>query len=296
MARAGATTVTGVRLVEFSVGGGTVRVGRVDGDRIVDLTARLASSARSLSDLLSATGWLAAVEAVPSVADWSMDDITFEALLGHTGRVFAAGLNYPKRHPVGGEAPPTPAYPPWFTKTPGTLVGHLQPVVAPKLSDSFDYEAELAAVIGCRGRHVSPGEALDLVAGWTCFNDGSVRQWQRHSVNAGKNFDRSGSIGPWMVTADEISDPQALRLQARVDSEVRQDASTGEMIFPVAEIISYLSQILELQPGDVIATGSPEGTGGSYEPPRFLIPGQVVEVEIDSVGVLRNPVAAEEAP
>ena len=159
---------------------------------------------------------------------------------------------------------------------------------------SFDYEAELAAVLGTGGRHVSVDQALDLVAGWTCFNDGSVREWQRHSVNAGKNFERSGSIGPWMVTADEIDDPQALRLTARVDGETRQDASTGEMIFSVAEIISYLSQAIELRPGDVIATGSPEGTGGSFDPPRFLTAGQVVEIEIEGIGVLRNPVIAEE--
>ena len=167
-----------------------------------------------------------------------------------------------------------PKVPPWFGKQAGTLVAHGQPVVAPSVSETFDYEAELAAVIGVGGRHIAVDDALAHVAGWTCLNDGSVRAWQRHSVNAGKNFERSGSIGPWMVTSDEIADPQALRLQARVDGETRQDASTGEMIFSVAEIINYLSQAIELRPGDVIATGSPEGTGGSFDPPQFLEPGQ----------------------
>ena len=176
----------------------------------------------------------------------------------------------------------------------GTLVGHGEPVVAPVASETFDYEAELAAVIGTGGRHISVDEALGHVAGWTCLNDGSVREWQRHSVNAGKNFERSGSIGPWMVTADEIADPQALRLFARVDGEVRQDSSTSEMIFSVAEIISYLSQAIELRAGDVIATGSPEGTGGSFDPPKFLRAGQHLEIEIEGIGVLANPVIAEE--
>jgi 2-keto-4-pentenoate hydratase/2-oxohepta-3-ene-1,7-dioic acid hydratase in catechol pathway len=206
--------------------------------------------------------------------------------------VFAAGLNYKKIYPAG-DPPPTPKFPPWFSKMPGTLVGHNQPVIAPSVSETFDYEAELAAVIGHGGRHIAVEDALDHVAGWTCLNDGSVRAWQRHSVNAGKNFERSGSIGPWMVTADEIADPQNLRLQARVDGETRQDASTADMIFSVAEIISYLSQSIELRPGDVIATGSPEGTGGSFDPPKFLLPGQRLEIEVEGIGVLVNPVVAE---
>ena len=179
---------------------------------------------------------------------------------------------------------------------PGTLVAHGESVVAPSVSTSFDYEAELAAVLGVGGRHIAVGDALDHVAGYTCLNDGSVREWQRHSVNAGKNFHRSGSIGPWMVTADQISDPQDLRLVARVDGEVRQDASTGDMIFTMAEIISYLSQIIEMRPGDVIATGSPEGTGGSFDPPRFLKAGQQIEIEIEGIGVLTNDVVAEAKP
>ena len=225
-------------------------------------------------------------------ADVGFDEVSFAPLLGNTGRVFAAGLNYKKKYPAG-EQPPTPRFPPWFSKVPGTLVGHDEPIVAPRVSETFDYEAELAAVLGRGGRHVLVEDALDLVAGWTCLNDGSVREWQRHSVAAGKNFERSGSIGPWMVTSDEIADPQNLRLMARVDGEARQDANTSQMIFSVAEIISYLSQSIELRPGDVIATGSPEGTGGSFDPPRFLVAGQTLEIEIESIGVLRNLVVSE---
>jgi len=242
--------------------------------------------------LLQADDWRSQAEAA-TTATVPLQDLTFRPLLADAGRVFAIGLNYKKIYPAG-KQPPTPTSPPWFSKMPGTLVAHGQHVVAPTVSRSFDYEAELAAVLGTGGRHIAVGDALDHVAGYTCFNDGSVREWQRHSVNAGKNFDRSGSIGPWMVTADEIADPQDLRLIARVDGEVRQDASTGDMIFTLAEIISYLSQIIELRPGDVIATGSPEGTGGSFDPPRFLKAGQHIEIEIEGVGVLANGVVAEE--
>ena len=284
-----------MRLLEIAVGEGPNRVGLVVDDGVVDLTARFPDRAPTFTALLADPGWRSLLDGVGGTSgDLASDEIVFAPLLGDTGRVFAAGLNYEKRYPVGTEQPPTPKYPPWFNKVPGTLVGHEQPLLAPTVSESFDYEAELAAVLGSGGRHVPVDAALDLVAGWTCFNDGSVRHWQRHSVSAGKNFERSGSIGPWMVTADEIDDPQDLQLLARVDGEERQHASTGEMIFTAAEIISYLSDIIELRPGDVIATGSPEGTGGSFEPPRFLTPGQTVEVEVSGIGTLRNPVVAEQ--
>ncbi len=284
-----------MRLLEIAVGEGSNRVGLVVDDGVVDLTARFPDRASTFTALLADPGWRSLLDEVNGASgDLASDEIVFAPLLGDTGRVFAAGLNYEKRYPVGTEQPPTPKYPPWFNKVPGTLVGHEQPLLAPTVSESFDYEAELAAVLGGGGRHVPPDRALELVAGWTCFNDGSVRHWQRHSVSAGKNFERSGSIGPWMVTADEIDDPQDLQLLARVDGEERQHASTGEMIFTAAEIISYLSDIIELRPGDVIATGSPEGTGGSFDPPRFLTPGQTVEVEVSGIGTLRNPVVAEQ--
>lgn len=286
-----------MRLLEYATADGSRRVGLVSSDGVgaIDLTARH-SDATDLQALLSDPGWHAlAGAAANDQADVALADITYLPMLGMTGRVFAAGLNYEKKYPVGTEQPPKPKFPPWFNKTPGTLVGHEQPVLAPIVSESFDYEAELAAVIGVSGRHIPVEQALDHVAGYTCLNDGSVRHWQRHSVNAGKNFEQSGSIGPWMVTADEIADPQALQLSARVDGEVRQNANTSEMIFSVAQIINYLSQIIELRPGDVIATGSPEGTGGSFDPPRFLVAGQTVEIEIEGIGVLRNAVIPEPA-
>ena len=268
-----------------------IRVGIVSDDGLSEVAATKAPN--GLKALLDTGVDLGSLE--PAGPTHDLAAIEFLPLLASTGRVFAAGLNYVKKYPAG-KQPPTPTHPPWFSKMPGTLVGHEQPVLAPIAHESFDYEAELAAVIGIGGRHISVEQALSHVAGWTCLNDGSVRAWQRHSVNAGKNFEQSGSVGPWMVTADRIADPQDLRLTARVDGELRQDASTSTMIFSVAEIISYLSQAIALRPGDVIATGSPEGTGGSFDPPRFLVAGQTVEIEIEGIGVLRNPVVAESAP
>jgi len=290
-----------LRLFEFVNAAGSTRVGRLLGPTddhdptpetgVCDLTARLPDRATSLHQLLQQAEWFDLAAAVTNT-DLTLADLTFAPLLGLTGRVFAAGLNYEKKYPAG-KQPPTPTVPPWFSKMPGTLVGHDEPIVAPRVSVSFDYEAELTAIIGRGGRHIAVDDALDHVAGWTCMNDGSVREWQRHSLNAGKNFERSGSIGPWMVTADEIDDPQNLQMTATVDGELRQNANTGSMIFPVATIISYLSQSIELRPGDVIATGSPEGTGGSFDPPRFLTAGQTVEIHIDGIGTLRNRVVAE---
>lgn len=277
-----------MQLLEFSGEDGEPRVGLVVDDGVCTVTDG------TMHQLLQQPDWQSHVPA-NAVAEIPIANVRFRPLLGDTGRVFAAGLNYAKIYPAG-EQPPTPKFPPWFGKLPGTLVAHGEAVVAPRVSETFDYEAELAAVIGIGGRHITVDDALDHVVGWTCLNDGSVRAWQRHSVNAGKNFERSGSIGPWMVTADEIADPQDLRLLARVDGEVRQDASTSEMIFSVAEIISYLSQAIALRPGDVIATGSPEGTGGSFDPPKFLRAGQHLDIEIEGIGVLSNPVVAEERP
>jgi len=277
-----------MRIAEYVGPSGEPRVGLVSGGNVRDIGSGTVHAFLQQDNWTTRASQAAGDELV-------LNDVQLRPLLGDTGRVFAIGLNYEKIYPAG-KQPPMPKFPPWFGKMPGTLVAHDEAVVAPTISETFDYEAELAAVIGVGGRHIAVDDALDHVAGWTCLNDGSVRAWQRHSVNAGKNFERSGSIGPWMVTADEIVDPQNLRLMARVDGQVRQDASTASMIFTVAEIIAYLSQSIELRPGDVIATGSPEGTGGSFDPPRFLLPGQVVEIEIEGIGVLRNTVVAELTP
>ena len=162
----------------------------------------------------------------------------------------------------------------------------------PRVTDTYDFEGELAVVIGRAGRHVDEAGALDHVAGYACFNDGSVREHQRHTTQftPGKNFDRSGAFGPWLVTADEVGDPQALSLETRLNGETVQETTTDLMIFPIAEVIAYLSVFTELVPGDVIATGTPGGVGAARTPPLWMQPGDTVEVEISRVGRLANPV------
>ncbi|WP_423920397.1 fumarylacetoacetate hydrolase family protein [Candidatus Poriferisodalis sp.] len=223
---------------------------------------------------------------------YAWDDITFAVPVDPGARLLCAGANYHKKYPLGGNVQ-APAQPVYFNKPPGTLVAHGDNLVRPSVSIQFDYEVELAVIIGRAGRHIDIADALDHVGGYSVLNDGSVRDWQRHSVAAGKNFFRSGSMGPWITTADEIADPAALEVICRVNGEERQRAGVGEMIFSVGEIIAYMSRVMPLEPGDVIATGSPEGTGGSHEPPRWLKSGDEIAFEVPGIGVLRNQVIDE---
>ncbi len=212
------------------------------------------------------------------------------------GKTICIGLNYALHAREGGN--PIPDYPAMFLRGPTSLVAHGQAMIRPKASSKLDWEAELAVVIGRRCRHLAEAEALSAVAGYACFNEGSVRDFQRRSTQwtAGKNFDATGAFGPEIVTADELP-PGAddLRIVTRVNGETMQDSTTGDMIFKVARLVAILSEIMTLEPGDVIATGTPSGVGYARTPPRFLAPGDVVEVEIEGIGVLSNPIA-DEAP
>ena len=209
------------------------------------------------------------------------------------GKIVCIGLNYVDHAKEGGH--PVPEYPAVFLRTRTSLSAPGAAMLLPPASDKFDYEAELAIVIGRRASRVSEAEALAHVAGYACFNDGSLRDYQKHSVTAGKNFPHTGPLGPWLVTADEIPDPAALTLETRVNGERRQHTGTGDMMLSVPELIEYISAFTPLSPGDVIATGTPEGVAHARKPPPWLVPGDVVEVEISGIGILRNPVVAEPA-
>jgi 2-keto-4-pentenoate hydratase/2-oxohepta-3-ene-1,7-dioic acid hydratase in catechol pathway len=206
-------------------------------------------------------------------------------------RIFCVAKNYGAHAAeLGGEAPPAPVF---FTRHPASLVGHRGTVLRPRASRCLDFEGELAVVIGRHGRHLLPKEALGVVGGYTCFNDGSVRDWQRESLTAGKNFDASGAAGPWLVPAADVPDPQAVAIETRLDGETVQSGSTADMVHPVALLIAYLSTVTELLPGDVIATGTPAGVGWGREPPLWLEPGHRLEVAIESVGTLEVTVGEE---
>ena len=283
-----------MKLLRYTLAGdGSVHVGVASDDGVAQLDGLDASGGPIATighAIAAAVADPTALSAAPMSHAW--DEVAFAVPADPGARMLCAGANYHKKYPLGGNVQ-APAQPVYFNKPPGTLVAHGEHLIRPSVSIQFDYEVELAVVIGRPGRHIEAADALDYVGGYSILNDGSVRDWQRHSVAAGKNFFRSGSLGPWITTADEIADPAALEVICRVNGTERQRASVSEMIFSVAEIISYLSKVMPLEPGDIIATGSPEGTGGSHDPPRWLVAGDEIAFEIPGIGVLENRVVDE---
>lgn len=276
-----------MKLATYRMGDGSPRVGAVAEDMIApldcaDMLSLIQAGHEELMRLVATTH-----ESVP------LSDANLCAPILNPGKIICIGLNY-RAHAAesGAEVPQTPVV---FAKYANTLVGHGDPVRIPPITQKADYEVELAVVIGRTARDVPADEALDYVFGYTVCNDVSARdaqfadgQWVR-----GKSFDTFCPLGPWIVTSDEIPDVQDLAMHCRVNGELLQNSSTSEMIFTVAEIISHLSQAMTLEPGDVIATGTPYGVGFARKPPVYLLQGDVVEVEIERIGVLRNPVVVE---
>jgi 2-keto-4-pentenoate hydratase/2-oxohepta-3-ene-1,7-dioic acid hydratase in catechol pathway len=212
---------------------------------------------------------------------------------------YCVGVNYAdhlKEVQEAGIPRPAAKFPALFIRFNDTLCGHRKPMVMPKVSNSFDYEAELAIIIGKGGRYIDESKAMSHIAGYSCFNDGSVRDWQFHTsqVTPGKNFSGTGGFGPWMVTTDEIPNPSALDIKLKLNGTVLQHSNTNALIFGLARIVAYCSAMVPLLPGDVIATGTPGGVGFSRKPPIFMKAGDVCEVEIEGVGTLRNPIVKEQ--
>lgn len=223
----------------------------------------------------------------------ALSEIVFAPVVPDAGKILCVGHNYEShRIETGRDKTDHPSI---FVRFADSQVGHLQPIVCPRVSIMLDYEGELAVVMGTGGRNISTNEALGHVAGYACYNDASVRDWQWHTkqFTPGKNFPGTGAFGPWLVTADEVIDPQALSVTTKLNGTVMQSQPTAEMIFPVAEIIAYVSTFTQLAPGDVIVSGTPGGVGAKRQPPVWMQPGDIVEIEIPGVGVLRNTVAAE---
>lgn len=280
-----------MRIVSFTTAAGP-SFGLLMGDGVVDAGLRPGWCFPNVLALLRAGGLAELAPLATATPDHALADITFLPAVPGDRKVLAVGLNY-RAHVAETVGRDVPEHPRIFARLADTIIGHGQPMWRPRNSTHFDYEGELAVVIGKPGRHIPARRALEHVAGYTIFNDGSVRDFQKHSVTAGKNFPSSGPLGPWLVTADEIADPQALTLTTRVNGEQRQRTSTADMILSVAELIAYVSSFTPLAPGDVIATGTPEGVAQARTPPSWLRPGDVVEVEITGIGILRNPVIAE---
>ena len=266
--------------------------GIVSGEGVIDAGRRLGSRLPTLRSALEAMNDLK--ELAGQSADVGLADIEYLQPITDPYRITCIGLNYKKHiEEVGAK---TPEYLSMFARAPHCQVGHLGAMVRPRVSDNYDFEGELAFVIGRPGRHIPKERALDYVAGYSILNDGSIRDFQRqHSVLAGKNFWHAGAFGPWLVTADEVPDPSALTLTTRLNGEVMQQAPTDDLLFTVPDLIAYLSQIWPMEVGDVIATGTPSGVGLGRTPNVWMKPGDNIEVEISGIGTLSNTVIAESA-
>jgi 2-keto-4-pentenoate hydratase/2-oxohepta-3-ene-1,7-dioic acid hydratase in catechol pathway len=276
-------TRNGTRGYGAVVEGGIIELQSKLGDRYPDLRAALSGDA--LHEIHGIIG------AKPAIIP--LDRVSLLPVIPNPDKILCVGLNYATH--VAETRRPDSKYPSIFTRFSDTQVGHGAPVLRPTFSERFDWEGELAVVIGRGGRHIPQTHALDHVAGYSCYNDVSVRDWQRHThqFTPGKNFPGTGAFGPWLVTTDEIPDVTALTVTTRVNGKVMQQASVKDLIFPVPVIIEYVSTFTPLAPGDVIATGTPGGVGDRREPPLYLKDGDTVEVEIDRTGVLRNSVQAD---
>ena len=271
--------------------------GVVVGDGVVDLKPRLGPHFASALDLLREAGGLdAARQAAHGVrADFPLDELEWLPPLLAPEKILCIGINYANRNADYGDQE-VPNYPSMFYRAPGSLVGHQQPIVRPRESEQLDYEGEIALVIGRAGRRIAPARALDHVAGVTLCNEGTIRDWMRHgkfNVTQGKNFDASGSIGPWIVTTDEIDLAKPLHITVKINGEITQDATTASMIKSFADLIAYVSTFMTLKPGDIIVTGTPVKLGPRNEQATWLKAGDVVEIKVPEIGVLRNTVAAE---
>jgi 2-keto-4-pentenoate hydratase/2-oxohepta-3-ene-1,7-dioic acid hydratase in catechol pathway len=280
-----------MQLVSFRHAGAH-KFGAVADGGIVDLSERTSGRWPSLRAAIAAK----ALEELAATAknvhpDLKLDEVELEPVIPDPAKILCVGLNYSTH--VGEMGRELPTEPSVFSRFTNTLVAPGGDIVRPRSSIAFDFEGELAVVIGERCRHVSRASALSVVAGYTCFLDGSVRDFQKHSTTAGKNFPATGPLGPWMVTADVISDPQRLELTTRLNGNVVQHDTTDHMIFDVATIIEYLSTVTWLEPGDVIATGTPDGVGAGRKPPLWMKTGDKVEVEISGIGTLSVNVVDE---
>jgi len=270
---------------------GVTSYGLVTDAGIIDLGSR--NDAATLRDFIAAGGLDSAAKYADEASDFQLADVTLEPVIPNPDKIICVGLNYHDHiKETGRTVTPNPVL---FSRYAGSQIGHNAPLIKPLESDKFDYEGELAVIIGKECRRVSEDDALSVVAGYSCYNDGSVRDWQRHTHQflPGKTFAGTGAFGPWMVTSDEIPDPAALHLQTRLNGEVVQDTSVGLMIATVQRLIAYCSTILPLLPGDVIVSGTPGGVGAKRTPPLWMKDGDVCEIEISGIGILSNRVVAE---
>ena len=285
-----------MRLLSFSHGG-RESWGAVVGDGVIDLGKSTGHA--TLLDFIASPDYARREALVRGkAADAKLADIRFLPVITRPEKIVLLIRNYMDHHQevvAAGLKRELSKFPPIFLRVWRSQIGHGEPIIRPRVSEQLDWEGELAVVIGKGGRHIAEKDAMSHVAGYACYNDASIREWQFHAsaIAAGKNFVGTGAFGPWMVTADEIPDPDNLDLEVRLNGEVMQKSNTEELIFKIPTIINYCSTIFDLVPGDVLVTGTPGGVGWSRKPPVFMKHGDVVEVEFEKVGLLGNPVVDE---
>ena len=268
--------------------------GVINDEGIIDLTNQI-GGAKTLKELIEKKSIEDASEfAYRRLPDIKSEEISFLPVIPNPGKIICVGLNYVDHVNETGRT--VEEYPCIFHRYPASQVGHRQPMVRPIVSEHFDFEAEMAVIMGGGGRHIDPGNAIGHIAGYACYNEGTIRDWQGHTSQfaMGKNFLHTGAFGPWMVTSDEISDYKKMNIVMRLNGEEMQRASLTQLIFDVPSLISYVSRALPWEAGDVLVTGTPGGVGFKRNPPVFLKPGDIAEVEISMIGTLINTVADEE--
>ena len=271
----------------------TTTWGLIDGDEAIDLGTTLRDRYPDLKSVIASNALHEAAEQVGGSQRYPLSGVEWLPVIPNPDKILCVGLNYEMHRKETGRAEVD--NPTIFTRFANSQTGHLANIVRPRVSHELDFEGELAIIIGKAGRYISKADAWDHIAGYACYNDGSVRDFQRHThqFTPGKNFPDTGAFGPWMMTPDELGELGPLRIQTRVNGQVVQDATFEQMIFDIPRIIEYCSSFTRLEPGDVIATGTPGGVGAKRTPPLWLKPGDTVEVEIDRLGTLRNGIADE---
>ena len=289
-----------MKIVGFESGQG-LRLGVVEGDQVIDLQAVDAKVPANLADYLASSGGdlkpLADLaKKAPASARKPLNGIKYGLPVARPGKVVCLGLNYMEHVKEGTNRDNVPKFPTIFMRCNTSLTPHLSAMLRPRVTETFDYEAEMVVVIGKRVKHLTLDNAYSCIAGFSCFNEGSVREFQRKTTqwDMGKNFDRTGAFGPWLVSADELpAGGKGLKIQTRLNGQVMQSDNTDNMMFPVAETLVYITQGMTLEPGDVIVTGTPSGVGFARKPPVWMKHGDTAEVDIEGVGVLRNPIEDE---
>ena len=268
-------------------------------ETLVDLSLLGLDLPADLKTLIATEGAMAAAHAAalkaPATAIRTLSSVQLLPLIPNPGKIVCMGLNYADHAKEGGNA--RPEYPSFFMRGATSMVGHQSPIVRPKASTQLDYEAELAVVIGQRARHLTADNALACIAGYSCFNDASIRNYQRKSAQwtIGKNFDGTGPFGPWLVTPDELpAGAEGLRIQSRLNGKVMQDANTRDFLWNVVESLRIITECMTLEPGDVVITGTPAGVGYARTPPVWMAHGDVCEIEIEGIGTLSNPIVDEQ--